>query len=59
MPIKPTLRELGRKPVQILSHTTPKGAYAVLIALCDDGSIWENFMGEWRQLPEIPQPEPL
>ncbi len=27
----------------------------IIIAICDDGSIWELFKDKWHRLPEIPQ----
>lgn len=26
-----------------------------MIALCDDGTLWELHKGAWRQLPGVPQ----
>jgi hypothetical protein len=26
-----------------------------IIALCDDGTVWECFRGDWQQFPPIPQ----
>lgn len=28
-----------------------------IIAICDDGSIWEHFNDKWTRLPDIPQDE--
>lgn len=49
-----------RKPIQIHAIIGPdtvqwQGSMLVM-ALCDDGSIWERWNdGSWTRLPDIPQ----
>jgi len=44
-----------RKPVQIaVIQRTDFEPFAIL-AVCDDGTIWELSNGTWERLPEIPQ----
>ena len=28
-----------------------------VVALCNDGSLWELYSGKWERLPDIPQEE--
>lgn len=41
-----------RKVIQVVKTGHP------LTALCDDGTLWELFEGQWTELPPIPQPGP-
>jgi hypothetical protein len=42
-----------RKIIQIA--TTPNG---VIVALCDDGTVWVSNGGKWSPTPYIPQDKP-
>ena len=47
----------SRKIVQVAS--TEYRHYLWVVALCDDGSLWQLRVGDedWHRLPSIPQPE--
>ncbi len=36
--------------------TEAHNSYQVVVALCNDGTLWELEQCKWTQLPSIPQP---
>jgi hypothetical protein len=44
----------GRRVVQMVM--APSASNAFLVALCNDGSMWQLDEGNWIQLPAVPQP---
>ncbi len=46
-----------RKIVQIGLNVEGVAAciHGAIVALCDDGSLWELYKGTWERLPDIPQ----
>lgn len=43
-----------RKPIVISSINDPQCS-GTLIVICDDGTMWRNYGGNWIKLKEIPQ----
>lgn len=54
---------MARKIIQITAKSFPHDhqngwdAYGVVVALCDDGTVWEKGDEDkiWNRLPDIPQ----
>ena len=50
-----------RKVIQISNsvaqETEDCSEYQIIVALCDDGTMWSIGRRGWKQLPTIPQPE--
>jgi len=49
-----------RKIIQIAGAPETNGAYQTLVALCDDGTLWETYFNRkwqpWAEIPGVPQP---
>ncbi len=45
---------MKRKIIQIAYGDTKDGFLNVL-ALCNDGTLWELFKADWVKIPDIPQ----
>jgi len=58
---------MSRKIIQIAvtnsAPSTQNNSYDLIVALCDDGSVWEIISGiglarQWQKIPDIPQEAP-
>ena len=53
---------MKRQVIQIAATATDDAAADMLYALCDDGTMWELYLGgnkglQWKEIPDVPQPE--
>lgn len=51
---------MARKIIQISALPASDSGYAIVYALCDDGTVWEssvvsNRCCDWEKLPDIPK----